>query len=292
MNPLVTVAIPIYNAGTYLDFAICSVLNQSFQNFELILINDGCTDDSVEIMQKYASDPRVSLINDGVNKGLVFRLNESTHLAKGKYYARMDADDIMHPDRLQKQVDYMEEHANVDVLGTGCYIIDLNNKITGERSASNDNWSVNSLAKGSGFVHPSVIGKTSWFVINQYDEDWTRAEDYYLWVSTVSKSVFHNLDESLLFYREVGIPAFSKYYKSQITMFKIWNVKRKLNISFFYALNLLLSRFFRVLIYGFFGMFGRIDFLVTRRSKGIDNKRLIEAEYLIENILQSQKHSL
>ena len=285
MNPLVTVAIPIYNAGVYLDLAICSVLNQTFQNFELLLINDGSTDNSVDIMQKYASYPNVHLVNDGVNKGLVYRLNESIHLAKGKYYARMDADDIMHPDRLQRQVDYMEQHVNVDVLGTGCYIIDLNNKITGERSVSNNSWSVKLLAKGSRFVHPSVMGKTSWFVINQYDESWTRAEDYYLWVSTVSKSVFHNLDESLLFYREVGIPTFSKYYKSQITMFKIWGVRNELNLSFFYALTLLFNRLLRIFLYGLFGMIGKINILVERRSKKLNESQIILAEDIINRIL-------
>ena len=129
----ISLVIPAFNESESLPELVSwidRVMSENKFTYEVLFINDGSTDDSVEIMQKYASDPRVSLINDGVNKGLVFRLNESTHLAKGKYYARMDADDIMHPDRLQKQVDYMEEHANVDVLGTGCYIIDLNNKIT------------------------------------------------------------------------------------------------------------------------------------------------------------------
>ena len=93
---LVTIAIPVYNGESYLRDAIQSVVNQTFQDWELYLINDGSTDNSLAIMQEYAlNDIRIKVIDDGQNKGLVTRLNQSIETAIGKYYARMDADDIM-----------------------------------------------------------------------------------------------------------------------------------------------------------------------------------------------------
>lgn len=127
-KPLVTIAIPFYNCDQFLDMAICSVINQSYSNWELLLINDGSTDKSLEIALKY-KDPRIKLISDGSNKGLIYRLNQSIVLAHGYFYARMDADDIMHPKRIECQVEYMINNPQIDVLGTSYYSINSDNNI-------------------------------------------------------------------------------------------------------------------------------------------------------------------
>ena len=129
---LVTIAIPVYNGESYLRDAIQSVVNQTFQDWELYLINDGSTDNSLAIMQEYAlNDIRIKVIDDGQNKGLVTRLNQSIETAIGKYYARMDADDIMYVTRIEEQVRFLESHPDVDVLGTSIMIIDNENNIVG-----------------------------------------------------------------------------------------------------------------------------------------------------------------
>ena len=106
---LVYVGIPFYNAEKYLDYAIRSVLNQTYTNWKMTLIDDGSTDSSLALARKYTSDTRVKVISDGRNKGLVYRLNELVKLSDCKYFVRMDADDIMHPQRLEKQLRYLEE---------------------------------------------------------------------------------------------------------------------------------------------------------------------------------------
>ena len=133
----VTIAIPVYNGESYLRDAIQSVVNQTFQDWELYLVNDGSTDGSLAIMQEYAlRDIRIKVIDDGQNKGLVTRLNQSIEIAVGKYYARMDADDIMYITRIEEQVKFLESHPDVDVLGTSIMIIDNNNNIMGSGMCS------------------------------------------------------------------------------------------------------------------------------------------------------------
>ena len=150
-NTLVSIVIPVYNGEVYLRDAIQSVVNQTFQNWKWYLINDGSTDGSLVIMEKYAlRDARIKVIDDGQNKGLVTRLNQSVEIAVGKYYARMDADDIMYITRIEEQVTFLESHPDVDVLGTSIMIIDNNNDIVGSDMYTGE---VNS------FIHPTVMGK-------------------------------------------------------------------------------------------------------------------------------------
>ena len=126
---LVYVGIPFYNAEKYLDYAIRSVLNQTYTNWKMTLIDDGSTDSSLALARKYTSDTRVKVISDGRNKGLVYRLNELVKLSDCKYFVRMDADDIMHPQRLEKQLRYLEEHPQADVVGSWAYSIDTGNRV-------------------------------------------------------------------------------------------------------------------------------------------------------------------
>lgn len=121
-SPLVSVCMPMYNASEYLRECIDSVLAQSFEDFEFLIVDDGSTDDSVSIVRFYA-DPRIRLIQN--NHDYIGSLNILLDEARGKYIARMDADDVMMPERLQVQYDYMEENTDVDILG-GCVVL-LNN---------------------------------------------------------------------------------------------------------------------------------------------------------------------
>ena len=107
--PLISIGIPFYNAEKYLKFAIQSVIAQSYQNWELILVDDGSSDNSLEIAQDFAlKDARIRVICDGKNRKLPYRLNQLILESKGDFIARMDADDIMHPDRLLIQLTYLK----------------------------------------------------------------------------------------------------------------------------------------------------------------------------------------
>ena len=129
-NPLVTIAIPFYNSGEYLKYAVKSVLNQTYANWELILLNDGSTDNYEDIISEF-EDKRIRFINDGYQLGLPARLNQLSLIAHGEYYARMDADDIMHPQRIELQVEFLVKHPEIDVVGSYAYYIDKDNSILG-----------------------------------------------------------------------------------------------------------------------------------------------------------------
>src|ERR1017187_7276972 len=116
-SPYITVLMPVYNAAPFLREAIDSILNQTFKNFELLIINDGSTDNCEEIILTY-KDPRIRYIKNETNIKLISTLNKGIKLSKGKYIVRMDADDISFPDRIEKQVNYMETNPAIALCGT------------------------------------------------------------------------------------------------------------------------------------------------------------------------------
>lgn len=258
-TPLVTIAIPIYNAGEYLDYAICSCINQTYTNWELILMCDGCTDNSLQIAESYAAkDVRITVVNDGLNKGLVYRLNQSVQMAKGKYYARMDADDIMGVHRIEEQVNFLECHPNIDLVGTSIMIIDNNNSIVSSGA---------SVGEVETFIHPTVMGHTEWFKCNPYNAWAVRAEDKELWCRTYHNSRFWSMDKALLFYREFGVPTLKKTLMTQQTLLKIFSRYRRYGKTWRWAIKNILLTIIKMFIYTFFAMIGKIDFIISRRRR-------------------------
>ena len=257
--PLVTIAIPVYNAEQYLQDAIQSVVNQTFRDWVLFLINDGSTDGSLEIMQKFASAyPNIEIIDDGENKGLVARLNESIAMTTTKYYARMDADDIMYYLRLEEQVNYLEEHNDVDVVGSSAMLIDNNNNIKGS-------WL--SQGKVSRFIHPTVIGRTDWFKDNKYKTWAIRAEDSELWIRTERMSKFYSIQKPLLFYREYGVPTLDKTIKSLRTMIVIYSHYKEYERSLFWGYINIIFCILKIVIYMFFDKIGQMNFIIHKRRR-------------------------
>ena len=122
-NPLVSVLMSVYNGDRYLDEAIDSILSQTYENFEFIIINDGSTDHTKDILSSYSNqDNRIRVFHQK-NHGLTFSLNRGLELSRGKYVARMDADDISSPRRLEEQINYLRANPEVGVLGTQMEII-------------------------------------------------------------------------------------------------------------------------------------------------------------------------
>ena len=208
---MLTIGIPFYNSEKFLSKAIQSVLKQTYTNWTLILLDDGSTDNSLNIAKEFAEkDSRIKVLSDGQNKHLAYRLNEIAKLCQTKYLARMDADDIMHPERLEKQLKILEQNPEIDVLGSNAYSIDDNDNIQGIRMKIDNNEF--KLLDCKSFIHPSIIAKTTWFRANPYDEKMVKAQDYELWQRTLSKSVFKVYTQPLLFYREFGDNYYKKYF--------------------------------------------------------------------------------
>ncbi|MFC3862723.1 glycosyltransferase [Deinococcus antarcticus] len=203
-EPLITVAIPVFNGEQYIEMAVVSVLNQTYGNLEILLLDDGSTDRSLEIIKQF-HDSRIRVISDGKNQGLTYRLNETVRMARGEVYARMDADDLMVNTRLERQLEYLLNHPECDVVGSVAYVIDGGNKLTGIRGGNPFmEQGFTSILRRGGFMHPTVTGRTAWFRAHPYDTDAERCEDIELWLRTADESHFAQIEEPLLFYREVG----------------------------------------------------------------------------------------
>ncbi|MCK9265913.1 glycosyltransferase [bacterium] len=201
--PKVTVITPVYNGEKYLDEAIQSILNQTFSDFEYIVINDCSTDKTGEILKKYLKeDARVKLLQNETNKGVCFSLNRGLREAKGEYVAIMDSDDISLPQRLEKQVSFMDSHPEIGVCGS--WLEFFGNKIYVWKTIPQHNDIFVGLLFGSMFGHPTVIMRKSVLLDLKalYSEEHRAAGDYNFWVRLGICCVrFANIQEVLLNYR-------------------------------------------------------------------------------------------
>lgn len=202
MDNLVSVILPVYNGEKFLKKSIDSVLDQSHKNFELIIINDGSTDKSDLIINKYLPNDKIKYFSRN-NKGLVATLNEAIQRSSGQFIARMDQDDICYPSRIQKQLDFLIKN-NIDVCGTSYKIIDENENILKVINSFNESFEVIISAMLVPFAHPSVMFRN---IFQREDLSYGRgeitfAEDYDLWIKMAKKDIsFGNLKEVLLKYR-------------------------------------------------------------------------------------------
>jgi glycosyltransferase involved in cell wall biosynthesis len=203
--PLVTVLMPVYNAERFLKQAIQSVLAQTFADFELLIINDGSTDSSVSIIQSF-HDKRIRLVHNEKNSGVIDTLNKGISLATGKYIARMDADDYCLPTRFEKQVQYLEQHAEVIVLAACVLQVNAQDDDLGSWDDDIHNTSpqqiFRALAKTNCIAHPTVMMRTGIIQAYAYNKKQKGSEDWDLWMRLVSEG--HRIDklpECLLKYR-------------------------------------------------------------------------------------------
>lgn len=197
----VSILMPVYNAGQYLSEAIDSICSQSFKDWELILINDGSTDNSETIISRY-SDNRMYYIKNPVNLGLIKTLNKGIDFCGGEYIARMDADDISFPERLRKQIDFMDAHPDYLMCGTNAAVINSRGGRTGKiRNLPDNDLLQISLLFSPSFVHPSVMIRREVLLENRYDEAYKHVEDYELWCRIAKHGKVANLEDELLAYR-------------------------------------------------------------------------------------------
>jgi len=201
-NPKVSVVMSVYNGELYLKEAIDSILNQTFTNFEFIIINDASTDNSRAIIENY-NDERIRLLDNYNNQGLPQCLNQGIRIANGKYIARMDADDISLPERLEKQVKFMEENLDIGVCGTWVKIIGVNPEWIRKLDTDHQTMRCNFIFEHQ-MVHPTVIMRKDLLLKNNlfYNPAYLKAQDYELWCRCGRYFQLANIDEVLLLYRQ------------------------------------------------------------------------------------------
>ena len=210
-KPLVSVIMPVYNSEEYVQEAITSILNQTYPWFEFIIINDGSTDHSSEVIDKQKDD-RIRFINHTINIGNYPRRNEGCKLAKGEYIFVMDSDDWASPERMEIQVETMEHSSNTVACGTAHVTFD------GEYCfrPTNPEFSKINLIFNNGFLHPSlIIRKEILEEINYYDENYRYASDYDLMCRIVQRGNAINLPDVLMKYRHHKQQISSQHAKQQ-----------------------------------------------------------------------------
>lgn len=204
----VSIGIPFYNAEKYLEGAICSVLAQTHTSWELILIDDGSTDRSLEIAKSYAqNDSRIRVLSDGKNKKLASRLNQIIYESKYEFIARMDGDDLIPNDRIEKQLAFLLEYPEYDLVSTSLLSISNSDELIGLRSYPPKKLSkAEVLLCKSNIVHASILAKSSWYHRNDYNEETVVAQDYELWLKAAIKNDLHVgfINDYLYYYREEG----------------------------------------------------------------------------------------
>jgi glycosyltransferase involved in cell wall biosynthesis len=197
-EPLVTVLMPVYNGEKHLAEAISSILGQTYRNFEFLIINDGSTDKSDEIILSY-TDSRIKYIKNETNLKLIATLNKGISLANGKYIARMDADDIALPHRLQLQVSFLEKNQNVIVAGSWYECIgDI--ELTTQYPISHEEIKMEMLYHCP-ICHPSVMWRVNTYTKTPFCAEYLHAEDYDFWSRLIVLGDFSNIPEVLLCYR-------------------------------------------------------------------------------------------
>lgn len=204
-SPLISVIIPCFNAEKYAKNAINSILHQTYKNLEIILINDGSKDHTAEICKKLSiNDSRIIYIENSNNEGLIYTLNKGIAISNGAFIARMDADDVSLPERLEKQLDYFKANPDTDVLGTNSFNItgDDEKLINSNPIYCNYNTLKISALFAQPLIHGSVLAKAEWLKNNLYDEGFKHSEDFELWLRLLSKgAIIRNLNERLYCYR-------------------------------------------------------------------------------------------
>lgn len=199
-NPAVTVAMPVYNGSMYIRESIESILNQTFSDFEFLIVDDGSSDNSVEIINTY-KDSRINLLRNTTNLGTSTALNKAIANASGTYIAIMHCDDISLPHRLEQQLLFMEENSHIGVCGSSVHIFGQRDQVWCYETDSDDIKC--KLLFRSAFVHPVVMMRKSLF--SEYNVSYNPlyhyTEDYDLWRQLLSKTYFANIPDILLKYR-------------------------------------------------------------------------------------------
>ncbi|MFA6007115.1 MAG: glycosyltransferase family 2 protein [Candidatus Shapirobacteria bacterium] len=207
-KPLLTVYMPVFNAAPYLAQSIESILNQSFKNFEFIIIDDASIDDSWKIIKSYARrDSRIRVYRNRLNLGVSTNSDIAISLARCKYLARMDADDISTSDRLEKQLNYLKSNPKTVIVGAQCTIINQNDQIIGFKNFPTVSQKINDMLfwaipvqQGYMMINRSLLPKKfPWYSTNK-----TSAEEVDLYFRLSQYGLFANLKDNLYFYRQVN----------------------------------------------------------------------------------------
>jgi len=201
-DPVLSIVMPVYNAEQFIRESVSSILSQTFRNFELIIVDDGCSDASIDIVNDFR-DPRIKILVNKENSGIVFSRNRGLGEAKGKYVAQFDADDIAMPQKFEKQIGFLRDNPRFGLIGSWAKHIDEKSKATGIK------WKVNAtpnqipaiLLFRNYFVQSAVVARKEVLPEAYYSEGYDLVEDYKMWFDISRISMVWNFPAYLVRYR-------------------------------------------------------------------------------------------
>ena len=287
----VSIGIPFFNPGNVFRESIQSILNQTYSDFELILLDDGSTDNSLEIAHSF-KDKRIKVISDGGNKGLPYRLNQLVDISQGEYIARMDADDLSSSVRIELQTSLLENTPDVDIIATGLCSITDKNKIIGYRLPSIDKRMTPSVTDAifgrSEIAHATILVRKSWYLRNRYNEKAKLMEDYQLWVDAAIKSDLNiaYIKKPLYFYREESSVNYRKAVKAYFNCYKIVFNQYFNYLSLHDKIRITLLTIIKITVVSAANLFNLSDKLLYMRNKGTeqDNTLIDKLEEEVKKI--------
>jgi glycosyltransferase involved in cell wall biosynthesis len=273
--PVVTIAMPVLNASRTISTAIHSVLQQTLHNWELLVIDDGSADGTESIVHGYR-DPRIRLIRDGERRGVPERLNQAIRLARGEFVARMDADDICYPTRLEVQLGFLHRNPEVDLVGSWILVFRDRGRPLGKRVAPSDHASLFRLLRWVPIPHPTFFGRRQWFLQHPYLAGTRNFEDQFLLLSSHHESRFAVLPRVLLGYREppLLLRKQARYRLSYVRAFPM--LTDALGVR--PASILVASQMGKLLMDSMLLLLGREDLLLQRRQVPLTGTELDEWE--------------
>jgi glycosyltransferase involved in cell wall biosynthesis len=203
-NPLVTVAMTVRNAQDTLAMAIASISAQTHRDWELVIVDDGSSDASMRIAERAAgADPRIRTVHHPESRGIASRLNAVLQATSSPLFARMDADDVAYPSRLERQLAYLDEHPEVDVVGSAMVVFGGEGRAIGKRLAPREHDQICARPHDAiPLFHPTWLGRVEWFRRWGYAPEAVRCEDWDLLYRAHRSSTFANLPEALMGYRD------------------------------------------------------------------------------------------
>ena len=224
----VVIVMSVFNESGKVSNAIGSIINQNYKLWNLVIVDDGSTDDTNKIVQSYVDKhDNIELLVNKINCGLAYSLNKAISNSNSEYIARMDADDVALPDRLESQIKYLNEHSEIAILGTGAEVVRTNGKKSTVFKPENHATILGSIEKINPFFHSSVIMRRNFIEsLGGYDTKCLRAQDYDLWLRGVDKFKYHNLQEVLMTYSSRNQSFKSIYYGLRVRVINAYRRNR------------------------------------------------------------------
>lgn len=230
--PKITVLMPVHNGERYIEDAIESILAQTYTEYEIIIINDGSTDDSMTIIKSY-NDTRIRIVHNYPKMGIVYSLNQGLSLARGDYVARMDCDDISLPHRFEKQIQFMEANPQVAICGSWVRVFGAESYL--KKYPEHDEVIRTHLLFESPFAHPAIMMRRNSIIKENlaYRESFQHAEDYDLWSRVPRSLKFANLPIVLLKYRKHNGQVTNSFREKQLSISNMIRVNKLMELGIY-----------------------------------------------------------